>query len=297
MWTPLPQLGWWHAFSRTTTALQSADVSALTSTRTEFWRAALQHAQTAPWLGRGPDAYRFLTPKLDGQQPHNLGLQLWLDLGLVGALPALALLAGALLTIWRHTQPLDTATGPGDGPWLAVLMASLALGMLDGAFYHLLPFLPAMLALGRAFDLGGSAPPREAPSAVRGGLLAVTGAAVGILLLHVWLFYALVVAPPPADAAAYAPRGLKIFPSTTFGLGRWLDAWQPTQPDATLAWAVWAQTHAPNAPFFHVYAARCRLARGDRAGAEIELRAALAKAHWTVRPGIETMLREIAAPR
>jgi hypothetical protein len=105
------------------------------------------------------------------------------------------------------------------------------------------------------------------------------------------------VAPPPAGPEGCAPRSLKIFPSTTFGLGRWLDAWEPRHPEAALAWAVWAQTRAPNAPLFHVYAARYRLARGDRAGAEAELRAALAKAHWTVRPGIETMLREIAVPR
>jgi len=297
MWTPLPQLGWWHAFSRTTTALQSADVSTLTSTRTEFWSAALQQTRAAPWLGHGPDAYRFLTPKLDGQQPHNLWLQLWLDLGLGGALPALVLLAGALVVAWRRTRKQETTTAPDDRPWLALGGASLALGMLDGAFYHLVLFLPAMLALGRALDRGGGDPPREAPSAVRGGLLAATGAAVGVLLLHAWLFYALAVAPPPAGPEGCAPRSLKIFPSTTFGLGRWLDAWEPRHPEAALAWAVWAQTRAPNAPLFHVYAARYRLARGDRAGAEAELRAALAKAHWTVRPGIETMLREIAVPR
>jgi hypothetical protein len=297
MWTPLPYLGWWHAFSRTATAIESADASALTSTRTEFWSAALRHAQTTPWLGHGPDAYRFLTPKLDGQQPHNLVLQLWLDLGIGGALPALILLAGASLAIWRRTRIQQTSPVPDDGPWLAVLVASLAAAMLDGAFYHLLPFLPAMLALGRAVDLAGSDAPRISSSTARAGLSVVTGGAVAVLVLHAWLFYTLAVAPPPAGPDAAAARVLKVFPSTTFGLSNWLDAWQSTQPDAALAWAEWAQTRTPNAPFFHVYAARCRLARGDRAGAEAELRAALAKAHWTVRPGIETMLREIAAPR
>jgi len=68
-WTPRAELGWWHAFARTAAATQqgTVDVSALTSTRSEFWRASVQHGLRSPWIGHGPDAYRFFTPKLDGQ--------------------------------------------------------------------------------------------------------------------------------------------------------------------------------------------------------------------------------------
>jgi hypothetical protein len=85
------------------------------------------------------------------------------------------------------------------------------------------------------------------------------------------------------------------FPSTTFGLWRWLDDWQQTHPADALAWARWAQDRSPNPVTFHLYAMRLLLQRGDRTGAETELQAALAKAHWLMRPGLETMLRQMQA--
>ena len=291
-WTPRPELGWWHAFDRTAAAVETGSASALTSTRTEFWAAAAHRAFVAPWLGHGPDAYRFLTPKLDGQQPHNFVLQLGLDVGALGALPLLLILGGTLLAGWRRLRATD-----GDDPtqfaWLALLSASVVAGLLDGVFYHLLAFLPAMLALGVA--LGFVTAPASSPSRWRVVPLTGTAVAAGLLALHSWIFYELALAPPPAPTALPA-RCVRVFPSSTFGLWRWLDAWQPENPSVSLEWARWAQTHSANPPLFHVYAAHVLLARGDRVGAESELRSALAAAHWTTRPSIETMLRDLPAP-
>jgi O-antigen ligase len=294
MWTSQPQLGWWHAIVRTTAAMQETNVDALTSTRNDFWRAAAHHGMVSPWLGHGPDAYRFFTPKLDGQQPHNFILQLWLDLGVCGLLPALALVFGVLLAGWRQAKSAEKIGIPPDFlPWLALLVASLTAGMLDGVFYHLLAFLPAAVAFGRVLDLAIIKNPVASSVPIRAGVTALMSFAACVLLFHTWLFSALAVAPPPASPTAWSARCLRVFPSTTFGLWRWLDAWQGSQPEASLAWAQWAESHSPSAVFFHVYAAQCQLARGNRAGAESELRAALAKAHWTVRPGIEKMLEDI----
>ncbi len=81
-------------------------------------------------------------------------------------------------------------------------------------------------------------------------------------------------------------RLVRAFPSTTFGLWRWTDAWETKWPDEALMWDHWAIEHASNPPLFHVRAAQLLFRRGDRAGALAELDAAAAKAHWTVKPTI-----------
>ena len=289
MWTTNPELGWWHAFTRTAAAASTGNVSALTSTRSEFWLSSIERARLAPWLGHGPDAYRFLTPKLDGQQPHNFILQLWLDVGILGALPLLAILGGALWGGWPRTARA-AAEDSTRLAWPVIVTAGVIAGALDGIYYHLLAFLPAALAIG--VTLGFIARRNESRTRWRLPVTVLTVAAIALLAVHSWIFYALAVAEPPAPSS-WRTRIVRAFPSSTFGLSRWLDAWQATEPATTLEWSRWAQTHSPNAPFFHVYAAQMLLARGDRAGAETELRSALAKAHWTIRPTIEAMLRDL----
>ena len=297
-WTPRPELGWWHAFARTAAATQSGAVNlgALTSARSEFWREGVQHGLVSPWIGHGPDAYRFFTPKLDGQQPHNVVLQLWLDLGLLGALPALILLGGAVLAGWRFTRRGDPGTELA--PWLALLTALLLGGLLDGIFYHVLTLLPAMLALVIVLcALDGPASVRapgprgpEAWLAPAAGLLALA-----VLTLHAFLFHRLTMAPPPDGPEAIPARLVRMFPSTTFGLWTWLDHWHRTNPDAALAWARWAQSHAANPAIFHIRAAQYLHARGDRPAALEELRLAEAKAHWATRPAIAQLKQNMFA--
>ena len=77
-WTPNRELGWWHAIGRTASAAGTGSVSQLSSTRSNFWQDVVQRAKDAPWLGHGPDSYRFLTTKLDGQHTHNFVMQIWL---------------------------------------------------------------------------------------------------------------------------------------------------------------------------------------------------------------------------
>jgi O-antigen ligase len=285
-WTSRPDLGWWHALGRTATAAGAGSASQLSSTRTEFWSAVVERAKGSPWIGHGPDSYRFLTPKLDGQQPHNVALQFWLDLGVVGAVPLLILLLALFVIGWRRAVQSASVTPLA---WLAVLTASLVAGMLDGVFYHLLAFLPAMLAWGVALGLVSNlAPPARISNTPR----AVIGLATIVLVVHMGVFYVLAVGPVPAPTD-WRALGVRAFPSSTFGLWRWLDDWQETHPGDVLEWTRWAQEHSPNPVFFHVYAARVLAAQGDGKGAELELRTARDQAHWSMRPGIDAMLRQL----
>ncbi|HVU34635.1 MAG TPA: O-antigen ligase family protein, partial [Opitutaceae bacterium] len=306
LWTPRPELGWWHALRRTATAAEDASTSELTSTRSDFWRSTIHRAELRPWFGHGPDAYRYTTPKLDGQQPHNFLLQLWMDIGIAGAVPWLGLLAVA---VWRAQRRVRSAavaprddTGQRPPPdlaavasaaWLGIAMASLACGLLDGVFYHLLAFLPAMLALGIGLDPGVDVAIEGARAAARFAAT-VIAAAVAILVLHSVVFYELALAPPPRPDA-WPARLVRSFPSTTFGLWRWLNDWQRTAPDSVLPWTRWAERHSASQPFFHVYAAQVLQGRGDLNGARAELLRARATAHWSERPTIDGMLRQLPA--
>ncbi len=288
-WTSNRELGWWHALRRTAAATSTGSVSQLSSTRADFWQDVVHRAKDAPWLGHGPDSYRFLTPKLDGQQAHNFVLQFWLDLGLVGAVPLLLLFGGVLYFGWKRGvqsgEPMALA-------WLALLTASLAAGLLDGVFYHLLAFLPAMLAWGVGVGLVAKPAP---PALIAHTPQVVLTVATIVIVVHMLVFYQLALGTPPTPYSLRA-SSVRIFPSTTFGLWRWLDSWQQAYPAEALEWTRWAQGHSPNPIFFHIYAAQMLAARGDRDGAVQELEAAKAKAHWSSRPSIDVMLRQLQTP-
>lgn len=288
-WTRSPELGWWHAIRRTAAAAETGSVSRLSSTRADFWQDVVHRAKDAPWLGHGPDSYRYLTPKLDGQQPHNFVLQFWLDLGLVGAVPLLLLFGGALVGGWKRAVQLGE---PMTLAWLGLLTASLAAGLLDGVFYHLLALLPAMLAFGVAVGLVAKPAP---PALIAHTPQVVLSVASLIILLHMSLFYMLAVGTPPGPYSLRAST-VRVFPSTTFGVWRWLDSWQQTYPAETLQWTRWAQSHSPNPIFFHIYAAQMLAAQGNHAEAVQELELAKAKAHWSTRPSIDVMLRQLQTP-
>ena len=106
------------------------------------------------------------------------------------------------------------------------------------------------------------------------------------------MFYLLAVGSPPPPTS-WRATSVRVFPSTTFGLWRWLDDWQQTAPAEVIEWTHWAQGHSPNPVFFHVYAARVLAAQGDPQGAEKELNAARGVAHASMYPAIDDMLRQL----
>jgi len=282
-------LGLLNAVERTTAA---GTVSELSSTRIDFWRASARHAFESPLTGLGPDAYRYLTPSLDGLQPHNVLLQWLLDFGLLGTFPLVALTALALHRGWRR-ETLHTI-----GPWSAVLTASLLAGMLDGNLYHFLGFCPAALAA--AFCLknrpspAASRPwPQLAARLGRGLTIAALAVCLAFTALHTVIYFG----PIPRGWDAWQVQALRGFPAVTFGLSRrvfdWVTAWSQTQPDDALAASAWAQEHSSTPAWFHVQTAVLLQQRGDRAGTLRELRIAAEKAHWQERIEVEKMIARL----
>jgi len=281
-----PWLGWTRIWQRTIAPEPGVGV---TSMRADFWQVASQRIGGSPWLGRGPDAYRYLEPKLEGAQPHNVILQSLLDVGIAGTLPFLALVTLGLV---RGARRMDK-TGPSAG-FLALATASLVGGLLDGYFYHLAGLFAAALAVGVCllYPKPGSQAP--APQPTPAWAIPATTAAV-VVLLHTWLFYHVARAPAPAPDSAVTKTWFH-FPSCTLGLERWIEAWRRTAPDQALALSRHAQIHSPNADFFRVQTAGLLLQRGDRTGALRELDHALAIAPWQMRPVISELRQKVAAP-
>ena len=280
-------LGVWNAVTRTTTATGS--LSELSSTRSDFWLASWHHYLTSPVFGLGPDAYRYLTPSMDGLQPHNFLLQWLLDFGFFGALPLLAVAWLALRRGWSSTA------GAGLTPWAAIFTASLLAGSLDGNLYHFLGLFPAMLAAGFCLSAGVPGEPRRgAARSVRLLGALATGLALVLCLGFTVLHSVISFTPTPPGWEAPLARTLRAFPVTTYGVSRevsrWITDWTERRPADALAASRWAQDNTSIAFMFHLHAAQILQRRGDGPGTLRELQSAWQKAHRLDRPDIEKMI-------
>jgi hypothetical protein len=122
--------------------------------------------------------------------------------------------------------------------------------------------------------------------------LVASGALLG---LHSYLVACMAYPPAPAGPDAPAARLLRVFPSTTFALHGWLNAWRTTHPDVVLEWSQWAQRESDNPSEFHVYAAVLYSERRDFASARREVEAAMRTAHWNSLPKLRALLAAIRA--
>lgn len=119
-------------------------------TRFTIWRASWRMVLDHPVFGVGPDQFlyqygrRYIEPmgwpERYTSHPHNLVLDVWLRLGVVGLAAASSLAVGLAWWVRRHFRILR------DDPWaigaLAALVGGLAHGMLDNGF-----FLPDLATL------------------------------------------------------------------------------------------------------------------------------------------------------
>lgn len=265
------------AWERSTTS----SLASISSGRLDFWAVAFRDALESPWWGRGADAYNFLRPRQDGNQPHNFLLQWFQDFGAVGAVALVLLIARA----WR--RGLYCAKGEAEHAFTARagwagLCGLLVTGLLDGVFYHAIVLLPLAFFLGAIPASVKGAEPRSATAGAARPLAWILGPAALLICLHQFLFISL-LSPTPPSPNDPAPWLLRRFPSTTNALWRWLDVWQTRDPALALDWADWASRHSNAPAIYHAFAGKMAITRGDLQSAESAYAQAVATTHHTAR--------------
>ncbi len=115
--------------------------------RLKLWRGAWQMALDHPLLGVGPDNFlyayrtRYVLPsaweELDLSHPHNIVLDLWTRLGLVGVLAGGWALIAGWLAGWRIFRTADSRVWPIALGLLAGLAATVAHGLIDNSLFLL----------------------------------------------------------------------------------------------------------------------------------------------------------------
>lgn len=285
----LPPLGWSHAIARTATA---PTLNAASSDRGGIWSGTLQHIVAAPLFGHGPDSYRFLTPKLVGNQPHNTILQILVELGVAGLFGVTGVLICCMP--WRallHPEAYPASVTFG----IALCTAGGTMALFDGVLYHGIAMVPLVVCLG--FVIASPVPLGEDkhPVSARGphqSVLSLTlGGAAALATLHAYVVHGQLFTTPAYDSISH--RVLRWFPSTLAGYGRWIESWEAASPGTALEATIWAQAHGDVAYQYHIRAAGYFAQQGDYARLLGEWTAARDTAPQELRAGLETELRRI----
>jgi len=118
-----------------------------------IWRFAADRIAERPILGWGIDASRRIpggTAKspVDGQilglHPHNVGVQLWLELGAIGGALGGAIVGGIAAAVFRRSRAADRAIG-GFALAAALTFALLSFGAWQGWWLGLLALTAALV--------------------------------------------------------------------------------------------------------------------------------------------------------
>lgn len=182
--------------------------SGTTFFRLQLWRGAWNMVQDHPWLGVGLDnflyAYRttYVPPaawqELNLSHPHNILLDFWTRLGLVGVAVGVWLFAAAFASLRRSLALADDGRRAALIGLLGSLVATLAHGLIDNSVFLpdlMMLFMLTLGLLARAEERLTTAPvegPAEPPSAAAAAPPAPPAPTA-----------------PPASAFPTAPRALR----------------------------------------------------------------------------------------
>ncbi len=286
---PFAGMGFGSAVVRTATA---TSIEGISSARSYFWSVVWDQAKNSPWLGHGADAYQHIQPRLHGAQPHNVFLQWLYEYGLAGAVP-LALLHVAAIAGGFCQSPLACEEKRRLQLWASSAVAgAVGFGLFDGAFYHMVIFMPAAVFIGLALgaDNERTIPVVKVHNILRPALLI----ALLCMILDSWLGLMLLRArnvTPDSPAA----RLVRAFPSTTHGLKRWIGAWEKTHPAIAMDWIRWAQTASNQQPEFHLAALQIHFNHRDFIAAEKELLSLRSKVSVIELPDVERLRADVSA--
>lgn len=142
-------LGWLSALVRSE---QASSINSFSTGRLRIWSMLWRMVLERPWFGWGGDVINELFARKRFVQAHNAFLQLLVEWGGAG----LMVIGGGLATLLVKARfPLRSVDSLFDRRVLggALVIALLALSMVDGVLYHAMPSV--LLALGYAMLLSG----------------------------------------------------------------------------------------------------------------------------------------------
>ena len=121
------------------------DVQLSWSARMSYWSHTIDWISQQPVLGWGLDASRAMGPGID-LHPHNGALQVWLELGLVGAVTAAAFWGLSLIRLQREEPNLEMAGIAGSAATF-ILFAWVNYGLWQQWWLALGAFIPVLAAM------------------------------------------------------------------------------------------------------------------------------------------------------
>ena len=126
--------------------------------RLKLWLGAWHMALDHPWLGVGPDNFlyayrtRYVLPsawqELDLSHPHNVLLDLWTRLGILGVAAGGSILVAALRLAWRLVRHGDRCAWPVALGLLGGLATTVLHGLIDNSLFLVDLMALLMVALG-----------------------------------------------------------------------------------------------------------------------------------------------------
>lgn len=118
------------------------------SERVGYWTYAVQRIAEHPLRGWGLDASRTFGPNI-GLHPHDGAIQVWLELGVLGACLAALIWAIALRRLARETRSLVTAAAAGSAA-VYLFFGSVSFGVWQEWWLALAAMVCVIAALGHA---------------------------------------------------------------------------------------------------------------------------------------------------
>jgi hypothetical protein len=227
---------------------------------TEIWGATWTQFVARPWFGHGPDAYVFFQPTPSGVQPQNAILQFMTDWGVAGALAFVMILLTAVGAAWVTLRETRSDLRAERVVAFVVVIVLSVQGLVGGTYYHAV----TLMMLATCFAIAAIPPIYASTNSRPGaGVISLRTSAVrvvGVVVTSLFFVQATLLVsmsmskiPDPADGRA---RFVRLFPSTTHNVDRWIASWEDEHPADAADWVHWAHEVSADAYFFSGVEAR-----------------------------------------
>lgn len=223
------------------TSLGAANAIKRTSigARILIWTEALHDVKGSLLFGLGPDSFRFFPRLRNGFiQPHNALVQGILEWGIPGTIMFILLLFMLMykgfvrIVIQKQTYFYGIKSTA-----LALTVAYLCFGFVDGVYYHALP----LTLLAYAFAVISLPGAKKNAIGVSNRYIPVTRMTLRVLTTILLMVFCLQFAVSQTIKSERIPdpfsvkgRLVRFFPSETCGLERWVMDWKKTYPKVAL---------------------------------------------------------------